>query len=298
MRETIGLKLEPLLPTYNRADRPLFFVMMIMVFLACLAAIGTHASYRAAGNWGNDLKHSASVQVKVERNEDGAVAAKRAAIILEQNDAVLDASPISEAQARAMLRPWLGNIDLPENLPVPFLIDLTLSPDVPFDMPALKQELSRAGLEANIDDHGRWSRDIARTARAVQLIAVTSLILLICAAIATAGFATQSGLNARRTIIDVLSQVGAKDKYIARLFTSRFAWLGLKAGVSGALLAGLIAVLFWLASGGERSPLVPGFAIDFFDLLLLVFAPFIAAIVCALSARYTVLSTLKKEALR
>lgn len=295
IRDSIGRKPEELLTAHPRADRPLFFVMVIMVFLACLAATSAHASYRAAGAWGQDLKYSATVQIKPALDQDGQALANRAVQILETLPEIARASPLSKAQSTALLRPWIGNIELPETLPIPYLIDVALTPGSTLDVSLVSALLADENIKADVDDHGRWNRDIARTARAAQIIAIGALMLLTAATMAAAGFATQSGLAARRTIIDVLSHVGARDRYIARLFTERFGWIGLKAGVCGALLAGAVAGLFWLLSGAGDSPLVPSFAIDYFDLLLLACAPFISGFVCALAARVTVLKTLAHD---
>ncbi len=285
-----------LLPNQPHADRPLFFVMMIMVFLACLAAIATHVSYRAASDWSADLTGTSTLQIMPGSNGDISESdIERALSILRQTPDIRRAEHIDDDKAFALLQPWLGNIALPEELPVPTLIDIELRQAGQIDGALIESQLQQAGIVAQLDDHRRWSKDIAQTSRAAQLIALTALILLVCAAIATAGFATQSGLTARRTIIDVLSKVGATDTYIARLFTTRFAWIGLKAGVSGALLAGFLALIFWLISGKGSSELMPGLNLTMFDLLMLSLAPFIAAIVCALSARRTVLKTLKRE---
>ena len=291
----IGTKPEPLLPRKAGADRPLFFVLMIMVFLACLSAIVTQASYDAAGRWGDDLKNSATLQVKAGMGEDGMALAQKAAQITAARPEVRSAAPLSEDRAQDLLRPWLGGVALPEGLPVPYLVDVTLAGDTPLDVEALNAALSSAGINADIDDHGRWSRDIARTARAAQMVTLVALILLIAATIATAGFATQSGLAARKNIVDVLTQVGAQDRYIARLFTARFAWLGLIAGAAGALLAGGLALLFWFLTRRSGSAFLPGGSLASIDFAYVTIAPLIAAVVCALSARYTVLRTLKSE---
>lgn len=291
----VGVKPEPLLPRSPGSDRPLFIVLMIMVFLACLSAIVSQACYDAAGRWGDDLKQSATVQIKPALGDDGEALAQLAAQIIRARDEVIAAEPLSKARSEDLLRPWLGDVTLPEGLPVPYLIDVTLKRDGALDIAALQASLIAQGIDADIDDHSRWSRDIARTARAVQMVTLTALLLLFAATIGTAGFATQSGLAARKNIVDVLTQVGAQDRYIARLFTARFAWIGLTAGAAGALLAGAIATIFWFFTRRSDSALIPGNSLSNIEYVYVIIAPLIAALVCALAARFTVLRTLQSE---
>lgn len=278
-------KPQPLFPPRARADRPLFVVMMIMVFLACVAAMGAQRSYKTAGDWSRGLSQSATVQLK---SEDVSAALP----ILKAQTGVDEARVITEAESKDLLRPWLGGVELPDDLPVPALIDLRLTNDTDFKASTAQSALGNAGIKASVDDHERWSRDVSRTARAVQLLAMMALALLVTGTIATAVFATQAGLAARKSIIDVLTQIGARDRYIARLFTQRFGWLGLLSGIAGALLAGSLFLLLSLISGQDSEGLLPRLSMGQFDLWILFLTPILSAFICAVSAGRTVLRSL------
>jgi len=157
---------------------------------------------------------------------------------------------------------------------VPSLVSLKLSGNTE-SLAALESALEAENIDAQIDDHGRWSADIRRAAKAVQIIASIALILLMVATSAAAG------------IINVLQQVGASPSYIARLFIWRFGKLGAAAGAAGAVLAIIIALLFWLMSGRGDNALLPSFRLDFGDILILLAAPILAAIICAIAAGLT-----------
>ena len=280
---TIAAKAEPILPGEVRADRPLFIVLAILVFLACLSAIAAHAGFRAAGGWNSDLASRATVQV-LSGGEDTQRAVADLALTIE---GVEQADMISRDDAIILLRPWLGPAAVPEDLPVPLLVELTLSGDDPRALDVLGRALTESGADAQIDDHQRWSREIRRAASAVQLVGAIGLFLLIAATGAAAGFATQSGMAARHAIIDVLRQVGAGPGYIARLFIIRFGKLGALAGVAGAGMAMIVSLLFWLMSGRGSNALMPSFAPDTGDFLILLLAPVFTAAICALAAGLT-----------
>lgn len=280
---TIPASAEPILPRGGHADRPLFFVLMILVFLACLSAIAANAGFRAAGGWNADLRATASIQIPASAD----TAIQRQVLEIAQSiDGIGEATALTREESEALLQPWLGSLPLPEDLPVPSLISLKLtgSGDT---LTALEAALQAENIDAEIDDHGRWSADIRRAAKAVQIIATIALVLLSVATSAAAGFATQSGMAARQIIINVLQQVGASPGYIARLFIWRFGKLGAAAGAAGAVLAVIIALLFWLMSGRGDNALLPSFRLDFGDILILLFAPVIAAIICAIAAGLT-----------
>ena len=281
-RDAVSEKAQAILPSGDRSDRPLFFVLTILVFLACLFALAGHASYRAAGGWNADLNASATVQLAARATD---AQHREAAQIALSVTGIEQAERISSQQARELLNPWLGDISLPEDVPLPKLIGLTLSGET--TLSRLQSAFDDADIQAVIDNHGRWSADVRRAAKAVQIVATLALILLIAATSAAAGLATQSGMAARKNIINVLQQVGANPDYIARLFVWRFGKLGARAGLAGAGLSLIVALLFWLISGVGRSALLPSFRLDLGDLHILISAPVLTALICALAARFT-----------
>lgn len=280
---TIAAKAQAILPGEVRADRPLFIVLSILVFLACLSAISAHAGFRAAGGWNSDLSRSATVQI-LSGGEDAQAEIAQIALSI---DGIAGAAPMPREEALLLLRPWLGTADLPDDLPLPLLVELSLSAEQPRALDALSEALDAAGIDAQIDDHQRWSREIRRAALAVQIVGAIGLTLLIGATGAAAGFATQSGMAARHTIIDVLRQVGASPGYIAALFMRRFGKLGALAGLAGAVAALIVALLFWLMTGRGSGSLMPSFSVDGGDLLILLLAPIFSAGICALAAGLT-----------
>ncbi len=288
---TIDAKAQAILPSDISADRPLFIVLIILVFLACLSAIAAHAGFRAAGGWNSDLSRSATVQVL----SGGEEAQMSVLDLAKPIKGIYSANDVSREGSEALLRPWLGTAQLPDDLPLPLLVELGLTGDNPRALTELSDAMADAGLDAQIDDHQRWSREIRRAASAVQLVGTLGLTLLIVATGAAAGFATQSGMAARHTIIDVLRQVGAGPAYIARLFMWRFGRLGAFAGLAGAAGALIVSLLFWLMTGRGSAALMPSFTLDKGDLLILCLAPPVSAIICAAAAGLTAKLRIENE---
>lgn len=286
----------PLLPPDSGRDRPLFAVAAILVFLACLAALGARGAWTSSDRWIEDLTGSLTVQI---RPADGRIAsedAETAAHLIGDMPGVLSAEARTRADSEALLEPWFGTGGLPEDLPVPLLVDVRLDDAGVLDVEDIRETLSEAGIAADVDDHGRWSAAVARASQMARLLALGLLTLILGAAAAVIAFAARASLAARQDVADALHIVGATDSYIAGLFQRRFFSLGLKAGAAGAGFAALIAVL--VAVGGSNADalyFLPELLFSPFEIAALAAAPLIAGAVAALSARLAVEEELRKR---
>jgi cell division transport system permease protein len=282
-------KQAPLLPPDSEYDGPLFFVIAIIVFLASLATISAFMAMQNVNHWKQALRSEMTVQIK----SGNVVEAGRAVQRLQGMDGVKTAILASREDAKALLEPWLGADNIPDDMPIPLLIYVKLDRKNPPDAAQVAKRLSGIGIDASVDDHQRWARDLARSARAVQVLSISVLSLLVTASIAITGFATRSGLAARRDLVNVLHRVGAKDRVIAQLFGRRFVMLGLKAGAMGSMLAALSLGVLWLSGIGDAtfsaSVVRPGFG----HLGLLIPVPMITAAVGGWTAFSSVMKNLR-----
>jgi cell division transport system permease protein len=280
----------PLLPTQDGRDRSLVFVVAVLCFLACLTSFAALAANRAAGGWRSELAASATVQVRPRGGETGSAAAARAAEALAAVRGVTEARALDRAAAERLLEPWLGRGNIPEDLPIPHLVTVELDPRAPARSAEMEAALAEAGLDATVDDHSRWLKDVERAAVMARWAALAAGLLVAACAGAVIAFATRSGLAARRDVVEVLHLAGARDSFIAELFQRRFAGLAFRAGAYGALAAAALTVLLRLLGGGDGfSPALP-FAWS--DLFWALPCPVAAALVAATSARQTAISTL------
>jgi cell division transport system permease protein len=283
----------PLLPRRGEGDRALVFVVAVLAFLACLSALAAVSAGRAAGAWSDDLAASATVQVRPRGSETSYEASVRAAEALAGVKGVAQARALDRAAAEALLKPWLGDAPLPADLPIPLLVAVDLDPKAPATPPALRAALAAAGVDATLEDHGRWSEEIRRSALWVQGACATAFVIVAAAAAAATAYATRAGLAARRDVVEVLHLTGAEDRFVADLFMRRFAALGATAGALGMAAAAvpLLALAFAAHAGGLLS--APPLA--FSDALVLLPCPLVVAAVAAGSARRTALRLLRQE---
>ena len=291
--EPAPLRAASLLPRRGEGDRALVFVVAVLAFLACLCGLGALSAGRAAAGWSADLSASATVQVRPKGSETPYEAASRAAEALAGVKGVTEARALDRAAAEALLKPWLGDAPLPPDLPVPQLVAVDLDPKAPALPQALRNALSQAGVDATLEDHGRWLVEIRRSALWVQGAAAFAFLLVASAAAAVTAYATRAGLSARRDVVEVLHLSGAEDRFVAGLFMRRFAVLGAIAGGLGMAAAALpVLLLVGLQGAGGLLPAAP---LTFADAALLLPCPLIAAGVAAAAARRTASRLLREE---
>ena len=229
----------PLLPRKLRNARALWVVLIIMALLAGCALLFARGSMRLSGDWQTQLSDTLTVQVMLENSEDWAAQTDLARLTLANKLPGADIEVVSQSDAKDLLKPWLGNAALPDDLPIPGLINLT-GKDI--DAGRVETALSEVGVTANIDDNTRYADQLRGTAKRLVTIGLGTLFLILLAGLSVNIFATRAGMTAQKEIIRVLVQVGASDKFIAKLFVGQ----ALRRGALGAAFGLSFAALLWL----------------------------------------------------
>ena len=281
----------PLLPHKLRNVRALWIVLIIMALLAGCALLFARGSMRLSGDWQSQLSGRLTVQVMLDKTEawEAQTALARETLVGVFPDASIDILPQSEA--RALLQPWLGNATLPDSLPVPGLINVAGSN---LKTRSAQSALDAAGLNTNIDDNSRYADQLSRTARRFVSIGFSTLILILVASLSVNIFATRAGMIAQKDIIRVLVQVGASDRFIARLFVGQ----AFRRGTLGAAIGLGLAALLWLGLsilgdwGGLGWTALNAGALD---LLWLLGLGILFALICAAAAGVTATRQLSFE---
>ena len=285
---------QPLLSAQSDNARSLIIVLSIMAFLATLALLFSLSADRLRKNWQGELGRSATVQIMVDSPELREAKIETALNTLKAALPKSSITPLSQAQSQALLKPWLGNISLPDDLPLPALISLELESGETVSPARLSAMLSEEGLIAEVDDHSRWSDQIGRSGRGLKAAALTLLALIFGAGIAVSGFATQAALSAQRDVIRVLVQVGAEDNFISKLFIRQAGMRGLKGGIIGVVLGAITAIFLSLRRSAETA-LLPDLGLHWSDGIFLILLIIGFVLICALAAGMTSYRLLRKE---
>ena len=226
-------------------------------FLTCLALALALAATSLADRWQGALSEALTVEITPRPDLDGATA--KALAVLRSVQGVATAEPLPRARIRALLAPWLGEGAIIDDLPLPTLIDVRLTPGAKFDAGAAERWLAREVPGARLDDHRMWRDSVSAAAWLATAVAAAMLAAVLAAAISAVVFATRARLAVHRDHIEILHVMGALDRTIAREFAVDAARLAAVGGLLGlalafALIAGLSAVATQLDAGALPIP--------------------------------------------
>jgi len=278
-----------LLPSQDQREVAQHYVIGVLCFLACFAALVVMASDRAANGWSRDIRAEVTVQVRPSGMESGSAAAAHAAEVIAAVKGVAEADAIEPERAKALIKPWLGDAVL-DDLPIPNLVEVRLKPDHPARPSDITDALAGHGIDASLDDHSTWLKDIDQGAMTIRLISLSVFLIIGSATAAFVGFATRAGLAARADVVEILSLCGATDLFIAQRFQFRFARMAAEAGSVGAGLAAVGMVIIKATSRSQSFALALPFSWS--DLLILIPCPLLVALVAGLTARWVTLRLL------
>jgi cell division transport system permease protein len=278
----------------GRFAGPMPWVIAIMMFLAVLAAAAALAISHAAGAMQGAIAGRVTVQL-VEANPD-IRARQRVAIAAElrRQSNVTEVTEIPDAEVRALLTPWLGQDGLDSELPVPALIDATLTDTSPAAIADVERTVKALAAGARVDRHADWLGPLGGLLDSLRWLAVLLVVLTATATAAAVILGARAALDQHRATIDVMHLMGATDRQISRLFERRVA----QDAISGAALGFVVAILALIVIGWRisavESALVGGGTLSWIDWVLLMILPVAGVGLAIGAARLTVLRSLAR----
>lgn len=279
----------------GRFSGTMSWVMAIMLFLTLLAAAAAISLGNAASQGSDTLASEATVQLLDPDPAARAAQQKAVAETLRQTPGVAAVTVVPEAESRKLIEPWLGDAANDADIPVPALIDVRFDrPPTAATLKQVQQRLRGVSKTARIDSHASWMAPFVALMQTLFLLTLGVVLLLLLATAATVVLSVRGALNTHRTTIEIMHMMGSTDLQAARLFQRRVALDALFGGMIGLLAAVLV---LWLL-GNRFSALEPGLLADagmpLYGWILLVLIPVGVAALAMLTARWTVLSALKK----
>ncbi|TMM45886.1 cell division protein [Qipengyuania marisflavi] len=289
-----GRRAAQLLPR-ARLGGPMPWVIAIMVALTVVAAGGGLALDNLADRARGDLAGGVTVQIVEADPADRSEQTRAAAEILGGDGAVAKMRIVPQSEVAALVEPWLGGGAEMEAVPLPALIDLTLTGDAdPATLGRLRDRLAEAAPDARLDAQSDWLAPVLSAVSALRWMAWGLIALLAATSAAAVWLAARNALGANRDTIEIVHLLGGNDDQIACIF-QRSILLDAAAGGALGLLAGGAAVLvlgaqFALLDSG----LVQGGGLGSGDWIILGSIPLFALVIAVYTARMTVLASLKK----
>ena len=267
---------------------PTPYVIAIMTFVMMVVAAAGLALSTMAGVVAEAAENRFVVQLPNSGGGrlEAAVAAARSA------PGVAEVQPVAEEEIRATLERWLGPAGLGEDLPLPALINLELSPGT--DSAAVARHIRQRVPSARLIAEEVTLRPLMRSLQSLQWLALTLILLMAAATSAAVVLAARGALDTHRPTIEIMHGIGATDEQVASLFQRKIALDAL----AGALFGGAAAAIVLLVIAGGAaiaSDLAGQSPLAGTDLVLLALLPLAAVALATLVARLAVLGALRQS---
>jgi cell division transport system permease protein len=293
--------LTSIVPRHSIAGRSLAVIVAIMTFLAAFTLAAAMAVVGAASNWQSEVGREVTIQVRPAPGRDIEADLRRAAALTRASAGISDARIYTKQESASLIEPWIGNGLALDDLPIPRLIVVKLSPGARADLSGLRRTLAVQVPGSTLDDHRRWIDSMRQMAVAAAGAGAVIVALVLAATVLSVTFATRGAMATNRPIVEVLHYVGATDGFIARQFQRHFLALGLKGGaIGGAVAIGLFGLLqaanAWFGGQPEENGIAALFGnlslgtSGYAAMLLLIM---LMALVTALASRHTLNRTLQ-----
>jgi cell division transport system permease protein len=298
-------KTAQIVPSASIAGNALTVVIAIMSFLACLTAGAVYMVNQSAEAWVKDISSEITIELDPVNAADIEKKITLVSLFLAKQAGITHVKPMTAEDSAKLLEPWLGHSEALSALPIPRLIAVEINRSNPPDIKAISEALSQNFEGVTLDDHRQWRTEIRTLTRSAALGGIAVLVLVAAATVAVIVSATRSAMASNREIIEVLHFVGANEHFISREFERHFVGLGVRAGIVGAVSAGLVFLLLpsvmHVLGGGpvtatEMSRLVGSGELDLKGYLLCALVVLVVAGLCMITSRVGVIRVLKSYA--
>jgi len=289
------------LPFHDSSAMFLSWISMLMVFVASLALIGAISLSHVIGLWNRSISGSLTIQISTSlltgepRGDDIQKDIDVTLSMLEGTKGVEQAKLLSGEEMNKLMEPWLGDLQNIEDLPIPKLIDVTLSKDKSFDSLSFQTRLAEAVPFAKMDSHRIWLSHLIETAQGIKDMITIVLLLLILTTSFTVVYTTSSSMAVHQDALHLLHIMGARDTMIAIQYATRDFLRSLMGGIIGIIF---VFPIVWVVSSlinPLKDPLFEQASLTLSDWYLILSMPVLIALLSFTTAFVTVMKALRKS---
>lgn len=295
-----------------RLSGPMPWVIAIMVALTVIAVAAGLALGNAAAATAAELRGGVTVQIVEASPEKRARQAEEAVRQLGRMPRIEAVRLVPQAELDALIEPWLGDEGRPGDedrpndegrpgdradtgaIPVPALIDVRLAGSVTEErLAAIGRALRDGAPAARVDAQSRWLKPVLDAIESLKWLAVALVALLALALAAAVLLAVRSALGSNRETIEIVHLLGGTDAQVARVFQRATAIDAAGGGLLGILLALVVLLFLGRRFASLDAGMVDHGAFGWADWATLGFVPIAAVVLATLTARLTVVRTLR-----
>jgi cell division transport system permease protein len=270
-------------------------IMVAMTMIAACAGLALRNTARAAAA---ELRGGVTVQIVEASPEARAAQAQAAVRALGQMPGTVSVRLVPESELEGLIEPWLG-VDLgrsdAETVPVPALIDARMAGAVTdARLIQIQRAVARVAPASRVDAQSGWLKPVFSAIESLQWLAIALVLLLALALAAAVLLAVRSALGTNRDTIEIVHLLGGTDAQIARVFQRTTGIDAAGGGLLGMALAFVVILFLARRFASLGAGLVDQGALGWLDWAMLGLVPVAAVALAMLTARFTVMRTLRK----
>lgn len=267
------------------------FVTAFMVFIASIIFATSLIGNSFTNDWNKYLKNNVSIQVlpdfKAKHLEkDIELRIKNIINILKTTPGIKSYSVMDKTETENLIKPWIENF--PNDLILPRIINIEISPIIPFDAKKLITELEAYSKNIKFETYSDWMYEIQSSITAVQILLGLIVIIILITVAITISYATRSGLNINKKVINIMHMVGATDDYISKEFSKQMMKLALIGGSVGYLFSCFIIFIIKISTSYITNKIIVNFEFSNEIYLYILIIPVIAGVIAKVSAMLTI----------
>lgn len=272
------------------------YMYLFVVVLAIFMAINS-----MAGNWEKDITGSITVQVSPieDANKHIDVAKTKEQLnkvqqFIEQISGVEEVHVLDDEAIQKLMSPWIGSkVDM-STLPIPQLLDVRLKPDAELNYDEITRGMKQLTPNASIDNHRLWLNRLIKFATSLKTIALAILLMVVAICAFSIYYSARTSLNINIETIKILHIVGAKDKFVAKLYAKNYAKIGLFSGIIGLLAAVPCIMLVGKYGISTGSGLLSGASLSSAAWSVIMLTPLFSLCYAMFTSYWTVRKSLEK----
>lgn len=276
------------------ANRFLPWIIGFMVFVTCITLSGWISLHTVIDR--SEHSQSLSFTVNIPPSIDNATAqAQKVLALLQSTRGVANAKLVSNADMKNLVRPWLGDSDSMDALPLPLMIEASQSESGSVDLSALEKSIKATIPQAELDSRSGWIQQYTDAIASIRwmTLGIAALFLIMLACIVT--FTAKTSVRLHDKAVQILHSIGAFDSYIAKQFETNVAVLALKGSAIGTFAGALCyQAASWTVIHFD-TPLLPRFEMSTSHAILFIALPVMVIVIAILTTRLTVLDQLKQK---
>ena len=281
---------------YFSGDDAHAFMPWVVGIMACMATLLLCLGV-SIGNWivdrGGNYANSFTVNIPIN-NEDLAIKLEDIQKYLGDLPGVTQISQINEAKLRDMLKPWLGNSETVDALPLPIVLEITTDSTAKLDYKTVQTRVAKIAPGTQIDTHEAWVASFSKFSSTMRALMTVLAGLIVGGLALMVAFTSRASLKLHARTVSLLHSIGAEDRYIVKQFQLEAFMVTLYGTIPGCVFAGLC---YWIAGfyvASLQSSILPPITLQWSHLLLLITMPLLCGGIAWIAARLSVVKQLQR----